>query len=78
MLDPSNGLLVANLSYLEAFDLQVKLFGPNLEGEDLFFEFLTTSPDLDDPVLVFQKAFFERLHLFLSFFQLAINGGFIR
>ncbi len=78
MLDPPNGLLVANLPYLETFDLQVKLFGPNLEGENLFFEFMTTSPDQDDPVLVFKEAFFERVHLFLSFFKLAINGGFIR
>ena len=78
MLDPPNGLLVANLPYLETFDLQVKLFGQNLEGEDLFFEFMTTSPDQDDLVLVFKEAFFERGHLFLSFFQLAINGCFIR
>ena len=78
MLDPPDGQLVANLSYLEAFDLQVKLFGPNLEGENLFFELLTTSPDLDDPALVFNEAFFERLHFFLSFFQLTIDGDFIR
>ncbi len=78
MLDPPNGLLVANLSYLEAFDLQVKLFGPNLEGENLFLECLTTSPDLDDPALIFKEAFFKRLHFFLPFFQLAIDGDFIR
>ena len=78
MLDPPDGQLVANLSYLEAFDLQVKLFGPNLEGENLFFEFLTTSPDLDDPALIFKEAFFKRLHFLLSFFQLSIDGDFIR